>query len=77
VVSGPTACPHPGLRHLHKGLPLKPLGPTTQTASTPATALQAEISLEVTTTHSTPLTAAKAADATPVASLDTSLRSAP
>jgi hypothetical protein len=76
VVSGPAACPHPGLRHPHKGSPLKPLGPTTQTVNTPATALQAGISLEVIATLSTPITAAKVVDATPVASLDTSLRSA-
>jgi hypothetical protein len=69
VVSSPIACPHPGLRHLHRGSPLKPLGPTIQTVSTPATALQAGISLEVTATHSTPLTLAKAVDVTPVASL--------
>jgi hypothetical protein len=76
VDSGPAAYPHPGLRHLHRGLPLKPPGPTTQTVSTPAIAPQAEILLEATATLSTPLTAAKAVDATPVASLDTFLRSA-
>jgi hypothetical protein len=69
--------PHPGPRPHHRGLPLKPPGPITQTVSTPATALLAGISLEATATHSTPLTAAKAADATPVAIRDTSLRSAP
>jgi hypothetical protein len=51
--------------------------PTTQTVSTPATALQAGIPLVVIATLSTPITAAKVVDATPVASLDTSLRSAP
>jgi hypothetical protein len=64
------------VRHLRRGLPLKPPGPITQTVNTPATALQAGISLEATTTPSTPLNTAKAADVTPVASWDTSLRSA-
>jgi hypothetical protein len=68
--------PHLGLHHHHRGSPLKPLGPTTQTISTPATALQAEIPLEVTATLSTPITASKAVDVTPAASPDTSLRSA-
>jgi hypothetical protein len=52
------------------------LGPITQTVSIPATVRQAGTSLEVTATHSTPPTAAKAADAIPVASRDTSPRSA-
>jgi hypothetical protein len=64
------------LRPLHRGLPLKPPGPTTRIASIPATAPQAGTSLEVTATHSTPPTAAMVADATHVASQDTSLRSA-
>jgi hypothetical protein len=76
VVTGPAACPHPGLRHHHNGSPLKPLGPTTQTVSTPATALPVEIPPEVTATISTPITVVKVVDVTPVVSLDTSLRSA-
>jgi hypothetical protein len=68
--------PHPELRHHHRGSPLKPLGLTTQAVSTPATAHQEEISPEVTATLSTPITAARVVDVTPVVSLDTSLRSA-
>jgi hypothetical protein len=68
--------PHPGLRPLHRGLPLKPLGLKTQTFSIPATVPQEGTSLEATATRSTQPTTARAADATPVASRDTSRRSA-
>jgi hypothetical protein len=60
-----------------RGSPLKPSGPTTQTASTPSTTPQAGIPQEVTATLSTPITVAKVVDVTPVASPDSSLRSAP
>jgi hypothetical protein len=69
--------PHLGLRHPHTGSRHKPQGPTTLTANTQATVLQAETSQEVTVTLSTPTTAAKEVAAIPMVSQGTSLRSVP
>jgi hypothetical protein len=69
--------PHLGLRHPLRGSPLKLPGPTTPTASTKATALQAETLLEETAMSSTPPTTAKEVAALLVASQDISLRSVP
>jgi hypothetical protein len=73
----PVVCPHLGMRHPHRGSPLKPPGLTTPTDNTQAVVLQAGTSQEVTVTPSTPTTAAKEVVAIPVVNQDTSLRSVP
>jgi hypothetical protein len=65
------------LRHPHSGSRHKPQGPTTLTANTQATLLQAETSQEVTVTPSTPTTTTKEVAAIPMVSQGTSLRSVP
>jgi hypothetical protein len=69
----PPSRPAPPLKGLH----LKPPGPTTPTASSTPTALEAETIQVETATPSTPTTVAKEVAATLVANLDTSPKSVP